>query len=363
MWPTTELIEKLGVHLPVVLAPMAGAGGVDLAIAVANAGGLGSLPCAMLDDVAAREQYEQVRAAIGAPINLNFFCHQNPAPDAVAQQRWLDSLEHYYREAGAQAPASPGAVGRQPFGERMCQLVESLQPAVVSFHFGLPEQGLLRRVKSAGATVLGSATTVQEARWLEGNGCDVIIAQGAEAGGHRGMFLSDDVHGQPSLLALLPQVVDAVTLPVIAAGGIADGRAIAAAFALGASAVQIGTAYLLTPQSLVSSVHREALLAARDDGTAVTNLFSGRPARGLQNRLMRELGPISDQVPTFPTAGAALAPLKAVSEQAGKADFSSLWAGQSAPLAREMDATELTHLLAQQALSCLQTLGGRMNAD
>ncbi|MFT4615178.1 MAG: nitronate monooxygenase [Bacteroidia bacterium] len=371
MWPRTELLDLLGIDLPIIQAPMAGAGGVDLAVAVVRAGGLGSLPCAMLDAQTIALQLAEVREAVNAanvtnatnspnaPINLNFFCHANPAADALAQQVWTDSLSEYYREFGTQAPVPDASIGRQPFDEQWCQQVEAVKPAVVSFHFGLPEQALLRRVKASGAAVISSATTVEEARWLEGEGCDAIIAQGAEAGGHRGMFLTKDVHAQPSLMALLPQVVDAVALPVIAAGGIADGRAIAAAFALGACGVQVGTAYLLTPQSMISSLHRKALVASRDDSTALTNVFSGRPARSVQNRLMREQGPLSAQTPAFPTAGAALAPLKALSEQAGSADFSSLWSGQAAALARQMDAGSLTQLLAQEALACLQGLGGR----
>lgn len=358
MWPRSELKDLLGIEVPIVLAPMAGAGGVDLAIAVAGAGGLASLPAAMLDADAVAAQLAEFRAAVAAPVNLNFFCHQNPVPDAAAQQRWVDRLGDYYLELGVQVPELTQAASRKPFDGQMCQLLEGRQPEVVSFHFGVPDEALLQRVKAFGATVISSATTVQEARWLEQQGCDAIIAQGAEAGGHRGMFLTEDAQAQPSLMALLPQVVDAVSVPVIAAGGIADGRAIAAAFALGASGVQIGTAYLFTPQSIISPLHRKALSEAADNSTVLTNVFSGRPARGLQNRLMREVGPLSDQAPAFPTAGAALAQLKACSEESGSADFSSLWSGQAAALSREMDAADLTALLAQEALACIQELAG-----
>ena len=248
---------------------------------------------------------------------------------------------------------------RAPFDDAMCATIEALEPAVVSFHFGLPTHALLERVKAVGCCVLSTATTVEEARWLEQRGCDAIIAQGLEAGGHRGMFLSEAITSQVGTLALVPQVVDAVEVPVIAAGGIADGRGIAAAFALGAAGVQIGTAYLFTPQSLISPLHRAALNAAREDQTALTNVFSGRPARGLVNRIVRELGPISDAAPPFPTAGNALAPLKAKAEAAGNADFSSLWSGQAASLGREMEADELTRKLAADALRRLGALAGQ----
>jgi nitronate monooxygenase len=213
-------------------------------------------------------------------------------------------------------------------------------------------------VKAAGAVVLSSATTAQEAHWLEANGCDAIIAQGAEAGGHRGMFLTDEVASQAGTFALVPQVVDAVKVPVIAAGGIADGRGVAAAFALGAAGVQVGTAYLFTPEATISDLHRTALRQATDDGTALTNVFSGRPARGLVNRVMREVGPIAAEAPAFPTAGGALAPLKAKAEAAGSADFSSLWSGQAASLGQEVGATDLTRQLAEDALRRLQMLEG-----
>jgi nitronate monooxygenase len=262
----------------------------------------------------------------------------------------------YYLEAGLDPDASVPAVSRAPFDEAMCGIVEELEPRVVSFHFGLPAPALLARVKAAGCLVVSSATTAEEARWLEANGCDAIVAQGYEAGGHRGMFLARDIATQAGTFALLPQVVDAVNVPVIAAGGIADGRGIAAAFALGASGVQVGTAYLLTREATITDRHREALRTARDDQTALTNLFSGRPARSLINRLMREVGPMSELAPAFPTAGGALAPLKARAEAAGRADFSSLWSGQAAALARETTSADLTRKLAHDALQRLAAM-------
>ncbi len=329
---------------------MAGAGGVALALAVSKAGALASLPCAMLNAEQVRNQVQAFREASNGPLNLNFFCHTPAAVDPDSQANWLQQLGQFYTELGVSEPTSVAAPGRAPFGEEMCEVVEALRPEVVSFHFGLPSAELLDRVKHSGALVLSSATTVAEAAWLEAKGCDAIIAQGYEAGGHRGMFLQEDIATQPGTMALVPQVVDAVTVPVIAAGGIADGRGITAAFALGAAGVQMGTVYLLTQESLVTDLHRAALLHATDDQTALTNLFSGRPARGLMNRVMQDIGPMSEHAPAFPSAGVALAPLKAAAEQLGKADFSSLWAGQAAALAREQSAQRLTEELAEQAL-------------
>lgn len=356
MWPDRRLLDLLGIQLPIIQAPMAGANGSAMAIAVSEAGGLGSLPCAMLDAAKARAEIGIIRQRTDRPINVNFFCHAPPAPDAQREAAWRAGLKAYYIELGLDGDASAPAVNRAPFDEAMCQLVEDLKPEVVSFHFGLPKRPLLDRVKATGCLVISSATTAEEARWLEANGCDAIIAQGNEAGGHRGMFLAGDIATQAGTLALVPQVVDAVKVPVVAAGGIGDGRGIAAAFALGASGVQVGTSYLFTPEATITDLHRAALSTARDDRTALTNLFSGRPARGLINRLMREFGPMSELAPAFPTAGGALAPLKAKAEAAGRSDFSSLWSGQAAALARETNAGALTRRLAQDALERLKAM-------
>lgn len=354
MWPDRRLLDLFRIELPIVQAPMAGANGSGLAMAVSEAGGLGSLPCAMIDAAKVRAEIGVIRQRTGKPINVNFFCHEPPGPDARRDAAWKARLMAYYVEEGLDAEASAPAANRAPFDEAMCQVVEDLKPEVVSFHFGLPAPALLERVKGAGCRVISSATTAEEARWLQARGCDAIIAQGYEAGGHRGMFLGSDIATQAGTLALVPQVVDAVEVPVIAAGGIADGRGVAAAFALGAAGVQVGTAYLFTPEATISDLHRAALHGARDDKTALTNLFSGRPARGLVNRVMREVGPISELAPAFPTAGGALAPLKAKAEAAGRSDFSSLWSGQAAALAREKGAGELTRALAHDALQRLR---------
>ena len=356
MWPDRRLLDLFGIEIPVIQAPMAGASGSAMAIAVSEAGGLGSLPCAMLDAARAHAEIGVIRQRTSKPLNVNFFCHTPPKSDPDRDAAWAKRLAAYYTELGLNAPDAAPAGARAPFDEAMCEIVEEHKPEVVSFHFGLPAQALLGRVKASGCLVLSSATTVEEAQWLEDHGCDAIIAQGYEAGGHRGMFLTDDIATQPGTLALVPQVVDAVKVPVIAAGGVADGRGIAAAFALGAAGAQIGTAYLFTPEALITELHRAALRTARDNQTALTNVFSGRPARGLVNRVMREVGPMSDGAPAFPTAASALAPLKAKAETAGITDFSSLWSGQAASLSREAGAGDLTRQLAADAEQRLKAL-------
>ena len=358
MWPDRRLLNLFKTEFPIVLAPMAGAIDADLAIAVAQGGGLGSVPCAMLSVEKAREQINIIRQRVSTPINVNFFCHTPVEADAGREAGWRQRLAPYFQELGLDPAAPVNAANRAPFDAAMCALVEELKPEIVSFHFGLPEQALFARVKAAGCLVMSSATTVKEAIWLEENGADIIIAQGAEAGGHRGMFLTDDITEQPGTFALVPQVVDAVKVPVIAAGGIADGRGIAAAFALGAAGVQIGTAYLRCPESKVSAPARAALAQAHDDSTVITNVMTGRPARGVKNRVMGEVGPISPDAPAFPHAATALAPLKAAAEKLGRVDFSNLSAGQAVRLGREMPATELTRALADAALARMSKLAG-----
>lgn len=356
MWKDRRILDLFEIEHPIIQAPMAGPCYADIAIAVSNAGGLGSLPTATLSPTEARAELQLIRQQTGRPFNLNFFCHQEPVADAAREAGWRKRLEPYYRELGLDPAIQDAPDDRAPFNDALCRLVEEFRPPIVSFHFGLPARELLARVRATGAKVISSATTAAEARWLEAQGCDAIIAQGAEAGGHRGIFLSEDVlrdaSAQAGTFALVPQVVDAVKVPVIAAGGIADARGIVAALTLGASAVQIGTAYLFTPEARVSAVHRAALKGARDDGTALTNVFTGRPARGLVNRVMREVGPITREAPAFPQAGSALGPLKKVAA----ADFGSLWSGQAASLAahRNLSAAELTRILAVEALALMQ---------
>jgi nitronate monooxygenase len=345
--------------IPLIQAPMANAQGPELAIAACQAGGLGSLPAAMLSPDRLREQIATIRNATNAPFNVNFFCHAEPASNPELETRWRNRLAPYYAEAGIDLSAVPAGPVRAPFDARLCAVIEEVLPAVVSFHFGLPSAELLSRVKATGALILSSATTVAEARWLEDHGVDAIIAQGREAGGHRGMFLSDDIDAQPGLIALLPQVRDAVRLPVVAAGGISDGRGIAAAFALGADAVQIGTAYLRTPEATISPIHRAALASARDDATRLTNVFTGRPARGLVNRFVAEVGPMCADAPQFPLAAGAAAALRAAAEKRGSGDFSPLWAGEAAALARDEGAEAATHRLWAEGLAVMSGLSWR----
>ena len=358
MWPDRRLVDLFKTEFPIVLAPMAGVMDAGLAIAASEGGALGSLPCAMLSVEKAREQIQIIRQRVAAPVNMNFFCHTPVEADPRREATWKQRLAVYYNELGVD-PATPiNAANRAPFDAAMCELIEELKPEVVSFHFGLPDPALLKRIKAAGCIVIGCATIVREAVWLEQHGADVIIAQGLEAGGHRGMILTENIAGQPGTFALVPQVVDAVRVPVIAAGGIADGRGIAAAFALGAAGVQIGTAYLHCPESKIIPPHRAALAGAHDDSTIITNVMTGRPARGVVNRVMGEVGPISPDAPAFPHAATALVPLKAAAEKLGKVDFTNLWAGQAVGLRRDLPAAELTRMLAQDALKRLGALAG-----
>jgi nitronate monooxygenase len=357
MWPDRRLIDLLDIELPIVQAPMAGAMDFALAAAVAEAGGLGSLPCGMISAPQIREQFEQLRGRTGKPVALNFFCHAPPELNNAREAAWRNRLAPYYAEFGVDPAAPVPSSHRAPFSAELCDLALELRPGVVSFHYGLPEPTLVRRLKGAGCTILCSATTVAEARKVEADGADAIIAQGYEAGGHRGMFLSDDLGGQVGTFALVPQIVDAVRVPVIAAGGITDARAIVAAFALGAAGVQIGTGYLFATEAKISAAYRSALAEAETRGTAVTNVFSGRPARGLVNRIIREVGPLSPLAPQFPLATGAILPLRARAEAQGSGDFTPMWAGQAAALGRAMPAGELTRALAEEALERMRGLG------
>jgi nitronate monooxygenase len=342
----TTLQSLLGTDLPIIQAPMAGVQLSALAIAVSNAGGLGSLPCAMLAPEAMRKELSAVRSGTAKPYNVNFFCHVPPQPSAEREAAWRGALAPYFAEYGIDPAAIPSGAGRLPFSAEAADVLAEFRPAVVSFHFGLPPKALLDRVRAWGAKVLASATTLEEARWLEAHGADAIIAQGLEAGGHRGNFLSDDMTAQVSTFALVPQVVRAVKLPVIAAGGIADAKGVAAAMALGASGVQVGTAYLLCPEATTSALHRAALKSDAARHTALTNLMTGRPARGIVNRVMKELGPLNALAPAFPLATSAIMALRSKAEAQGKSDFSSLWSGQNASGCREIPAAQLTKELA-----------------
>ena len=326
---------------------MAGVQTSALCIEVSNAGGLGSLPCAMLTSSQLRTELQTIQASTANPYNVNFFAHTPPEIDEKRNQTWKNALAPYYREFGLNIEEFPTGQGRTPFNAESAELLEEFKPPFVSFHFGLPKPELLKRVKAMGAQIISSATTVEEALWLQAQGCDFIIAQGLEAGGHRGHFLDHDLNLQMGTFALLPQIVKAVNVPVIAAGGISNSKGVAAAMALGASAVQVGTAYLLANECSTSSIHRNALQSDAARHTALTNLFSGRPARGIVNRVMRELGALSEFPPEFPLATPGIAPLRAKAESMGSGDFSPLWAGQNASDCVEGSAREITYSLIQ----------------
>lgn len=345
-WPNRRFLELVGCEQPIIQAPMAGVGGVELCVAAIKGGALGSLPCAMLGPQQVRDQVGEIRSRAKGPLNLNFFCHNMPA--STDDSAWRALLRPYYEEFGVEA-GSAGAL-RLPFDEPMCAVVEDLEPDVVSFHFGLPEPALLQRVKSARAVVIGNATTIDEAVWLEQRGVDAIIAQGFEAGGHTGRFLGSDPAEALGLFALLPQAAAAVNVPVIAAGGIADGRGIAAAMILGASAVQLGTAFLHSPEAPISDAHRDGL---REGRTLFTNLMTGGLARGLRGRLVDDLGPVRTEAPTYPVASLALAPIRSAAEKVGEYGFGPMWAGQGACLGKPLPATDLVRMLASDALAIL----------
>lgn len=343
----SEFQERLGIELPIIQAPMAGVQGSDLAIAVSNAGGLGSLPCAMLSTAQMRTELAKIRAATGKPYNVNFFCHSVPQPDEAREAAWRAALSKYYQEFGIDPSKLTAGPGRAPFSAEAADVIEDFKPSVVSFHFGLPEQRLLDRIKAAGCLVVASATTLDEALWLETRGADAIIAQGFEAGGHRGMFLTDDIGTQVGTFALTPLFAKTVKVPVIAAGGIADAKGVAAALSLGAAAAQIGTSYLICPEATTSGVHRAVLKSEAARNTTLTRLFSGRPARGIVNRLIKELGAMNEIAPAFPLASSALAPLRGAAEKLGDGGFSPLWCGQNASGCAEIPAAELTRTLAR----------------
>ena len=335
----------LGTAHPIIQAPMAGAQSGALAAGACEAGALGSLPCAMLTAETMRKELELIRSRTRNPVNVNFFVHVPPVADTGREAAWRRLLAPYYAEYGIDPDTIPAGPGRAPFSHELADALEPFRPEFVSFHFGLPDPKLLARVKGWGSKILSSATTVAEAQWLEAHGADAVIAQGLEAGGHRGMFLTDDLSTQVGTFSLVPQIARAVKIPVIAAGGIADASGVRAALALGASAVQLGTAFLLCDEATIAPVHRSALKSEGARHTALTNVFTGRPSRCILNRMTREMGPINPAAPAFPLATAAIAPLRAKAEAQGLGDFSPLWSGQNASGCREVPAAQVVESL------------------
>ena len=352
----TSFFETQQIRL--VQAPMAGSQNNVLAAAVFKAGGLGSIPAAMLSTEQLHAELTAFQMAIAAdanttnwgsflPVNVNFFCHTPPASQPDKESAWRVKLTSAYQSHGIDPLSVGSGPGRAPFSQESLTLMGQFKPAVVSFHFGLPKAEWVQQLKAWGIQIWSSATTVQEAQWLEQHGADAIIAQGLEAGGHRGMFLTEDLSTQVGTLSLLPQIVKAVRLPVIAAGGISSSAAVSAAKALGASAVQVGTAFLTSHEATTSKLHRQALMSEAARHTALTNLFSGRPARGIVNKFMQDFGPLNPEAPDFPLATAALAPLRAAAEAQGAADYSPLWSGQNASDCQALPAADIAHKLLQ----------------
>lgn len=339
-----QITELFNIEIPLLLAPMAGAADSAMAIGVAKAGGLGSIACAMLSEESIRNEVAVFRKACPTkPLNLNFFCHQPVEMSSTQENIWMEALDRYYKEFHIDPNLDYPFVERKPFDESTCQLLEELRPEVASFHFGLPAKEYIHRLKNVGIKIISSATTLEEALWLEEHGCDAIIAQGVEAGGHRGMFLTEDLSTQTKTINLVSEVLKQVRLPIIAAGGISIKSDVEKLFSIGVSAVQIGTAYLLTMESKISPLYRSALLSDRRMQTVITNIFTGKPARSIRNRIVDEMGPISSQTPPFPYAGKALAPLRAAAEKMGSSDFMSLWCGESLVVPSQfLSAEELT---------------------
>jgi nitronate monooxygenase len=352
-----SFFDKHSIRL--IQAPMAGSQNHRLAAAVFLAGGLGSLPAAMLTTEQLQTELSAFEDAIAAltetplqwggclPVNVNFFCHTPPTEQLEKEAAWRKQLTPLYQAHGIDPQSVGSGLGRAPFSLESLKLMGQFKPAVVSFHFGLPKAEWVQQLKTWGVQIWSSATTVQEAQWLEQQGVDAVIAQGLEAGGHRGMFLSEDLSTQMGTMALLPQTIKAVKLPVIAAGGISTAAAVSAAKALGASAVQVGTAFLTSHEATTSALHRQALMSDAAKHTALTNLFSGRPARGIVNKFMRDFGPLNPEAPAFPLATSAVAPLRAAAEAKGQSDYSPLWSGQNASDCEALPAADIAHKLLQ----------------
>ena len=351
----TPLCDLLGIELPIIQAPMAGGPTTpDLVAAVSNAGALGSFGFAYTQPEAMQRDVELVRARTSAPFGLNLFLSNDAgAIDASAQQPALDAVAPYFQELGLPAPRAV----KPPYSpDRRAQLaaIETIRPAVFTFHLGDTGPAPVAHLRACGIKVGGSATCVAEAKHLEALGVDFIIAQGGEAGGHRGTYLRDPYQAMTGTLALVRLIVKAVRVPVVAAGGIMDGAGIAAVLALGAQGAQLGTAFVPCTESGASAVHKQAILGAQEDDTLITEKFSGKPARGIANRYIREMHD-SPTLP-FPAQNVLTGALRSAAAKAGKAEFVSLWAGQAVPLARELSAAELVATLRDETIEALERL-------
>lgn len=350
----TALTQRLGIEHPIIQAPMAGTSTAQLAAQVSNAGGLGSIAIAAVDASTGQKMIAETRALTSRPFNVNVFCHQPSTPNAAIEQAWIEHLQPYFAEFAVPAPAA-----LKDIYSSFCNNNEQLdvllaeRPAVVSFHLGLPPQSRIDALKAAGITLFASATTLEEGLRVQEAGIDVIVAQGIEAGGHRGVFNpeQDQAIGTTALVRLL---ATHTRLPVVAAGGIMDGAGIASVMALGASAAQLGTAFVLCPESAANAGYRSMLSSDRAHTTQVTTVISGRPARGMVNRFMREVGASGHPpVPGFGIGYDAGKQLIAAAAAAGNLEFAAYWAGQGAALVRALPAAELFKLLVEEYQAAL----------
>lgn len=354
----TPLCDRLGIRLPIIQAPMAGGPSTPaLATAVSQAGALGSLGFAYTQPEAMQRDAEAIRARTDKPFNVNLFVSGQPAPvEPSAQRGALEAVAGYYKELGL-PPPEPVRPPYAPDLAAQLRAVEEIRPAVFTFHLGdLPQAGLLRRLQAQGVKIGGSATCIAEARHLEALGVDFIVAQGAEAGGHRGSYMRDPYDAMTGTLALTRLIVRNVKTPVVAAGGIMDGAGVAAVLALGAQAAQLGTAFIPCPESGAPRVHKEHILQAREDATLVTEKFSGKPARGIANRFMREMRERAAPQLVFPAQSVLSGKLRTAAAKANNPDFVAMWSGQAAPLARALPAGDLVAALEAETLECLDRL-------
>ena len=340
MWSSNPIATRLQIKWPIIQAPMAGGATTPaLVAAVSEAGGLGSLGAAYMSPESIREAIRSIREKTNKPFSVNLFIPESFDPNEPIAADVAAEMNAMREELGI--PADP-KVSRytEPFEEQMAVVLEEKVP-VFSFTFGLLDQRWLAELKKQGTTVIGTATTTREAIALEASGVDMIAAQGSEAGGHRGSFLQDSPSNLIGTMALVPQIVDRVSIPVIAAGGIMDGRGIAAALALGAGAAQLGTAFLTCTESGAHALHKKAIQEIQDEQLVLTRAFSGKWARGIQNDFMTRLLPHDHELPSYPIQNALTKDIRAAAAKNQRGEYMSMWAGQAASLSREMSASEL----------------------
>jgi nitronate monooxygenase len=359
MFPATSLAKLFNIDYPIVQAPMAGGPTTpELVAAVSSAGGLGSLAAGMLAPDAIRQGAAEVRRRTKKPFAINLFILEKPHPAADQVVGALKLLEPFRNELGL-PPGTPLEKYCEDPAEQFEAVLEAA-PAVISFTFGILTSDQIAKFKNRGSLVVGTATTVAEAKAWEKAGADAVCAQGSEAGAHRGTFLGDFVGALIGTMALVPQCVDAVRIPVIAAGGIMDGRGIAASLMLGAVGAQLGTAFMRCPEAGTASVWKDAVRCARDDQTRVTRVYSGRAARGIVNDFMQRMLPLEGEIPPYPIQNALTGEIRRTAAKANRPEFMSLWAGQAASLSREMHAADLVVALVTETIAALDLYGGKV---